>query len=95
MGVCVITLEVHVYLCINSFSVYILSVNALNEKVMIGLQTTGQHVGKRHIAKVGQQPGILGLMSPWTNSLPKQLWQLIQCLVKENVQKKVRKVRKR
>lgn len=66
-GVCVITLEVHVHLCINSVSVYILSTNALNEKVMIGLQTTRQQVGKRHIPKVGQQPGILGLMSRWTN----------------------------
>lgn len=48
----------------------VLSLNAVNEKVTIGLQTSGQQVGKRHIPRVGQQPGMLGLMSLWANRCP-------------------------
>lgn len=70
MCVRVITWEVHVHLCISSVCVYILCLNAVNEKVRIGLQTSGQQVGKRHISRVGQQPGMLGLMSPWANRCP-------------------------
>ena len=46
------------------------SLNAVNEKVMIGLQTSRQQVGKRHISRVGQRPGMLGLMSLWANRCP-------------------------
>lgn len=66
MCVFVITWEVHVYLYIHSVCVYILSLNAENEKVMIGQQMSRQQVGKT----VGQQPGMLGLMSLWASRCP-------------------------
>ena len=67
MCVCVITWRVHVYLYISSVCVYILSLNAVNEKVMIGPQMSRQQVGKK---SVGQQPGMLGLMRLWANRCP-------------------------
>lgn len=37
---------------------------------MTGLQTSRQQVGKRYEPRVGQQPGMLGLMSLWASRCP-------------------------
>lgn len=60
----------YMVICVSTLSLYILSINAVNEKMMTGLQTSRQQVGKRNIPKLGQQPGTLGLLSLWANRCP-------------------------
>lgn len=60
---------------------YILS--AVNKNVKIGVQTSTQPVGKRHIGSVGQKPGMLGLMSLWVNRCPSTVTVAVNILLGE------------
>lgn len=79
MCVRVIAWEVHVHPYISSVCVYILSLNAVNEKVMIARQRSRQQVGKR----VERRPGIVGLMGPWANRCPSRATVLKNILLSE------------
>lgn len=38
---------------------------------------------KKHIAKVGQQPGMLGLMTPWANRCPSRRTEARNIVLRE------------
>lgn len=89
MRLCVIALEMHVCLCINSIYSYILSINAVkweSDDCSAKDQTAGRKQNKTkktHIAKVGQQPGMLGLMTPWANRCPSRRTEARNIVLRE------------
>lgn len=77
-----------------SVCVYTLSINAVNEKAMTGLQTSRQQVGKRHIPKFGDSQACWDCwVSGQTHVLPEQPWRWIFCLEKKKCEKESEKSR--
>lgn len=75
------------FICISVLSV---CTSSVNEKVMIGPQTSRQQVGKK---RVGQQPGMLGLMRLWANRCPSRATVSKNILLSE--EKRVKESEKR